>query len=505
VPNDPRTLDHEAAGGVGADVEGRSVATAAFERALAVARTWNLQPADRRPAYDLRVLPDRASPESRRRAAPKGRISEAAAALRNGGKSCRDLVDEALTAIERDSDRLGAFVEVLADEARATADTLDAELRQGEDRGALHGIPVSIKDVIDVAGATTRAGSEAYHEVAVRDAASVAMLRRAGAIMLGKTSTHEFALGVTTPQARNPHDPSRIPGGSSGGSGIAVATGMGLASLGTDTRASTRVPAALCGVVGLKPTFGLLPTDGVVPLSWTMDHVGILAPSVEDAAVVLDVLTGPVRQVAPSAGRSINGVRIGVPDAALQDSEPEVLSSFNEALELLRSSGAEISSCGEPDELDLGNANAAGLVASRCEAAAFHRSRGIDRKLLWAETRDQLNAADNVLATDYIDCQRFRSQLRDRMLGLFEEYDVLAMPTTPVTAPLVERAEEYLLTLSRNAIPWSLLGFPALSVPSPTSSGQLPVGFQLVARPHAEEVLVVIGSRLFQPEPTASP
>jgi aspartyl-tRNA(Asn)/glutamyl-tRNA(Gln) amidotransferase subunit A len=165
----------------------------------------------------------------------------------------------------------------------------------------------------------------------------------------------------------------------------------------------------------------------------------------------------------------------------------------------------QISSSAKPDQLDFRNANAAGLVASRCEAAAFHRSRGIDRDLLWAETRDQLDAADNVLATDYIDCQRFRGELRDRMLMLFEEYDVLAMPTTPVTAPLVEHAEEYLLTLSRNAIPWSFLGFPALSVPSSTSSEQLPVGFQLVARPHAEEVLIMVGSRLFQLEPEGPP
>jgi aspartyl-tRNA(Asn)/glutamyl-tRNA(Gln) amidotransferase subunit A len=491
---------------VGADPLGtRSIATAAFEQALASARTWTMQLGDRRPAYDVRVLPERAAPDSSGRASLSGRISEAGAALRNGRKSCRDLVEEALAAIERDSDRLGAFVEVLANEARATADTLDAELRHGEDRGALHGIPVSIKDVIDVAGATTRAGSAAYHEVAIRDAASVATLRKAGATILGKTSTHEFALGVTTPQARNPHDPSRIPGGSSGGSGIAVATGMGLASLGTDTRASTRVPAALCGVVGLKPTFGLLSTDGVVPLSWTMDHIGILAPSVEDAAIVFDALAGKERRTAPSAGRSIKGLRLGVPDAALEETEPDVLSSFTDALERLRSLDVQISSSAKPDQLDFRNANAAGLVASRCEAAAFHRSRGIDRDLLWAETRDQLDAADNVLATDYIDCQRFRGELRDRMLMLFEEYDVLAMPTTPVTAPLVEHAEEYLLTLSRNAIPWSFLGFPALSVPSSTSSGQLPVGFQLVARPHAEEVLIMVGSRLFQLEPEGPP
>jgi len=410
-------------------------------------------------------------------------------------------VEESFAAIDRDNDRLSAFVEVLSSDAIGQADRLDAELRQGADRGPLHGIPVSIKDVIDVAGASTRAGSDAYHEVAARDAVAVASLRSAGAVIIGKTTTHEFALGVTTPQARNPHDPSRIPGGSSGGSGIAVATGMGLASLGTDTRASTRVPAALCGVVGLKPTFGVIPTDGVVPLSWTMDHVGILAPSVEDAAAVFDAVADSGRPLTPVAGRRINGLRAGVPAAALEDTEPDVAQAFDQIVDRLRTLELQVSRCSEPNQADLQNANAAGLVASRCEAAAFHRSRNIDRQLLWAETRDQLDAADRVLATDYIDCQRFRGEFRERMLGLFEEYDLLVMPTTPVTAPLVERAEEYLLILSRNAIPWSLLGFPALSVPCPVGPGRLPIGCQLVARPHSEHVLIAVGSALGQSAP----
>ena len=155
----------------------------------------------------------------------------------------------------------------------------------GRWRGPLHGIPVTVKDIIDVAGVPTRCGSAAYHDVPEVDAVGVARLRAAGAIVLAKVSTHEFALGVTTPQSRNPHDQTRIPGGSSGGSAIAVSTGMGLASLGTDTRASIRVPAALSGVVGFKPTYGSVPTGGVVPLSWTMDHVAPITSSVADAAL----------------------------------------------------------------------------------------------------------------------------------------------------------------------------------------------------------------------------
>src|SRR5947208_7862884 len=172
---------------------------------------------------------------------------------------------------------------LMAESDRREAAVRDDEAASVAFRGPLHGIPVTVKDVIDVSGAPTRAGSAAFHRRAAVDATGVARLRAAGAIVLAKVATHEFALGVTTPQSRNPHDPTRIPGGSSGGSAIAVATGMGLASLGTDTRASIRVPAALSGVVGFKATYGTVPTDGLVPLSWTMDHVAPMAVTVGDA------------------------------------------------------------------------------------------------------------------------------------------------------------------------------------------------------------------------------
>ena len=361
-------------------------------------------------------------------------------------------------------------------------------------RGPLHGIPVSVKDVIHVGGMPTRCGSDAFHQVPEVDAAAVDLWRAAGAVILGKTSTHEFALGVTSPQARNPHDPTRIPGGSSGGSAIAVATGMGLVSLGTDTRASIRVPAALCGVVGFKPTYGTVPTRGVVPLSWTMDHVAVMAGSAEHAALALDALRPEAPAIAPAAGGRVDHLRVGLATAAWEGAETVVEAAVARQIEKLNGLVAAVRETDRPTAADFGGANAMGLLVSRCEAATFHRAAGLDRSLYWAEVRDQLDAADSVPATDYIDAQRYRAVLREEMLAVFREHHVLAMPTSPVLAPLVERADEYLTILSRNAILWSFVGFPAISVPCPTDG--LPVGLQLVAGPGGEALLIALATAL---------
>lgn len=425
-----------------------------------------------------------------------GSITAAAADLRSGRVTSLDLVEDSLGAVEKFDGELNAMAHVMAASARAEAAERDAEAAAGAWRGPLHGIPLTVKDVIDVAGAPTRAGSAAYEDLPTTDAASVARARAAGAVILGKVTTHEFALGVTSPQSRNPHDPARIPGGSSGGSAIAVSTGMGLGSIGTDTRASIRVPAALSGVVGFKATFGSVLTTGVVPLSWTMDHVAPMASTVEDAAVLLDALMVPGRQpLAPWAGAAVDGLRVGVPASTLAGAESLVEEQVHAALARLGEMGCIVSRSDRPSAGDLDAANAAGLVISRCEAAAFHRSLGADRSLYWDEVADQLEAAAGVPAIDYIDAQRLRAQLAQALLALFDDVDVLAMPTVPVVAPLVGDFARHLLLLSRNAIPWSLVGFPAVSVPC-GRPGTLPVGLQLVARPWREDLLVALGSAL---------
>lgn len=468
-----------------------SVATNAFAWALDYVSDWEPDDEERRVAFDLwapAVPPVGDAADAP--IAPGGKIAAAAASLAAGEVTSVELVDQALAAVEEVNERLTGFVELTSTTARAEAAVLDAERAAGTLRGPLHGIPISVKDVIHVGGVTSRAGSDAYERVPEEDAWSVARLRAAGAIVLGKVATHEFALGVTSPQSRNPHDETRIPGGSSGGSAVAIATGMGMASLCTDTRASSRVPAALSGVVGFKPTYGAVPTRGMIPLGWTMDHVGVIAATVPDAAMTMGVLQGTDLTAELDAG--VDGMQIGLPSAAFEDVDPAVGASSEQAVADLVTAGAITSWIDTPAESDFTAANAAGMITSRCEAATFHRGIGADRELYWAEVRDQLNAADDVLAVDYLQAQRYRAWLRERMLAAFADFDVFVMPTVPVLAPPVEDAEDFLTILSRNAILWSFVGFPAISVPGRKADSGLPVGVQVVGPPGAEAVIAKV-------------
>lgn len=465
-----------------------SVATNAFAWALDYMSEWAPDDEEQRVAYDLWPGP---VPVADGAGTGGGAIAAAVAAQQAGETTSRQLVEQALAAVAADNERLVGFVELTGDVALAEADACDADLAAGTVRGPLHGVPISVKDVIHVHDVPTRSGSAAYERVPEHDAWSVARLREAGAVIMGKVSTHEFALGVTSPQSRNPVDDTRIPGGSSGGSAVSVATGMSMGSLCTDTRASSRVPAALSGVVGFKPTYGSIPTRGVVPLSWTMDHVGMIAGSVGDAALMMDVLQGR-GGVAAAVGTGVEGLALGLPEAAFEDVDDQVLQAVNRSIDALRVAGASTAPLTTPAESDFTGANAGGLITSRCEAATFHRGIGTDRALYWDEVRDQLDAADDVIALDYIQAQRYRDWLRQRMLTVFDDFDALVMPTVPTLAPPVEDAEDYLTILSRNAILWSFVGFPAISVPAAYADGALPVGLQIVGPPYSEPTLAAI-------------
>ena len=294
-------------------------------------------------------------PRNGRSLARPGTVAEAEAAplIAQGSSSAVDQIKQVLDVIFRREPELNAFVHVvpeqqLLEKARA----LDQERQQRGVRGPLHGIPVSIKDIIHVKGMPTTASSKVMEGYMPEDdATAVRLLKEAGAIIIGKTHTHEFALGVTTSQSRNPWDTSRDPGGSSGGSAISVATGMSLLGLGTDTRASIRVPAALCGIVGYKPTFGIVSTDGIVTLSWSMDHAGLQARTSEDIALMLNVLQGlderdpatldlPPDDYTNYLFRDVRGLRVGLPMNALSEVEPEVLSAFQGGVPALRSWGS---------------------------------------------------------------------------------------------------------------------------------------------------------------------
>jgi aspartyl-tRNA(Asn)/glutamyl-tRNA(Gln) amidotransferase subunit A len=436
-------------------------------------------------------------------------VASVARDIRDGRLTARDSLARGLDRIAALNGTLRAFVSVREAQARADADGLDAAQRAGKLAGPLHGVPISVKDVIDVAGMPTSASSRVTDGVAAsEDACAVARLRAAGAVIVGKTETHEFALGVTTPQSRNPWDPSRIPGGSTGGSAIAIVTGMAPGGLGTDTRASIRVPAALSGVVGFKPTFGLVPTHGVTTLSWSMDHCAPMGATTEDVAILLDVIAGAdprdpnsvERAPAPYAdwvGASIAGLRIGVPASAFDGADPEVAAAVERAIEGLRAAGARIERVDEPSVADLEMTNAAGMIVSRAEAASFHGAWLTERADRYTdETVSQLDEASRVPAVVYLGAQRLRAEFRARMAMLLGRVDALALPTSLVVAPAVGDAEKFLLVLSRNCIPWSFIGFPAVSVPCGRSSAGLPIGIQLVGRRYGDRQLLAVAQRV---------
>lgn len=453
-------------------------------------------------ALARRPLAERVAP--RRAEASRGMtVRKALDGMGSGTLTATSLAKDSLAAMQARNGRLNAFVHVApTEQILAEAGRMDVERQAGRLRGPLHGIPISVKDVIHVAGMPTTASSRVLAGfMPGEDAAAVALLRRAGALILGKTHTHEFALGVTTPQSRNPHDETRDPGGSSGGSAIAVATGMGLASLGTDTRASIRVPAALSGTVGYKPTYGLVPTQGIVTLSWSLDHAAPMANTIEDIGILLDVLAtqGPpdqLRRYAQAVHKDVRGLRVGVPKNSLTGAEPGVLKRFRAAADGLRAEEVEVLEIEQPTAEDFTLANAMGLIVSRVEAAAYHRTFNADPALYTQAVADQLDEASKVSGSDYVQAQRWRAEFQNRMRDLFSRFDALLMPTSRVVSPRREEAERFFLVLSENCIPWSFIGFPAVSVPCGLTDERLPVGAELVAGPWEDDRLLALASAL---------
>jgi aspartyl-tRNA(Asn)/glutamyl-tRNA(Gln) amidotransferase subunit A len=441
-------------------------------------------------------------------------IAATAARLRSGDVSASALTEAALDGIARENPRLNAFITVTTDLARADAAAADADLRTGVDRGPLHGIPISVKDLVDVAGyATTAASRVRQFDVAGADAAVVARLREAGAIVIGKTNLHEFALGPTSEDSaygppRHPLDVTRLTGGSSGGSAAAVAAGLGFASVGTDTGCSVRIPAALCGLVGLKPRFGDVPLEGIVPLSRRLDHVGPLARTGAAARLMYRVRAGrPAIDDAlmpDLASLSAGLVTAGIVEPLADD----VRAAFDAALDRLRAAGLATA----PAPLTvLDDAAAAYLPICLADAAALHAStletQGSDYT---PGVRARLEAGRYVAAEDYARATQAQVVLRqavDRALG---RADVLLLPTSPVTAPTLGTAtvrfgdaEESIRTaLLRLCQPFNLTRHPAITLPVPTAPGRLPVGLQLVASDTERllEIALAVEAALAQPE-----
>jgi aspartyl-tRNA(Asn)/glutamyl-tRNA(Gln) amidotransferase subunit A len=419
-------------------------------------------------------------------------IEEFGRRLRARDVTSERVTDECLRRIDAEQSRLNAFILVMADEARRQARALDRELAGGRDRGPLHGVPMSIKDLIDLRGTPTTAASRVRDgHVAGHDAAAIAHLRQAGVVILGKTNLHEFAFGTTNEDsafgpARNPHDPARSPGGSSGGSAASVAARMALATIGTDTGGSIRIPAAACGIVGLKPTYGEVSTEGVIPLSRTFDHVGPLTQSVTDAFLVYHALLGD-HIAAPPAPMPMTGVRLAVPRRYFCDLlDDEVRARFERALERLRSAGAHV------DDIEIRHADLIPTVymhVSLPDAAAYHASTlETMAEKYTPNVRLRLEMGRYLLAEDYVRALAGRELLRREVDAALAQHDALVLPTLPIPAPTigattVQVGRETLPVRSmmlRLTQPFNVTGHPAISIPAEPTSAGLPVGVQLV-------------------------
>ncbi len=433
-------------------------------------------------------------------------IVDAARRLRDGSLTSVALTEACLARIARDNDRLKAFILVTADAARAQAETADRELASGQDRGALHGIPIAIKDIVDMEGLPTTCASRVREgHVAEKDAAVVAHLRRAGAVITGKTNLHEFAMGTTSEDsaygaARHPLDDTRSPGGSSGGSAIAIACGMSLGAVGTDTGGSIRIPSAACGLVGIKPAFNELSCDGVVPLSRSLDHVGPLARTVTDAWLLYDVMAGRDAPITIKTSRNNNDPASMLPSMAMAKPrraaipsgyfidrlQPDVRRGFDEAVAWLRGAGVQI------EHVELPHAEMiAPIYLHIClaEAAAFHaRTLEAMPEAYTSAVRMRFEAGRFVLAEDYLRALAGRDRLRAGVAAALNAHQLLLLPTLPIVAPPIGAAtvpmgdaeEPVRAAMLRLTQPFNLTGHPALTLPIRPASGGLPVGLQLV-------------------------
>ena len=447
-------------------------------------------------------------------------IQKAAAALRAGKTSSAALTAAAFDRIREENPRLNAIQTTMEDSARARAQQADAELKSGQDLGPLHGIPVAVKDLFATKGVRTTGGSKLFeNQVPDYDDAVVEKLRAAGAVIVGKCGMHELAYGITSNNphfgaVRNPCDVECIPGGSSGGSAAAAASGMAFMAMGSDTGGSIRIPASYCGVAGLKPTFGRVSKHGVMPLGYTLDHMGPLAPTVRDCAIVLQALAGydprdpacarqPVPQFVPAAGCSIRGLRIGMPENFyLERLDTDVEASVRAAFYRAESLGATIVPVRVPDIVAL---NAIGRVILLAEASAvLERYTQTRRGEIGTDVLALLDQGRLVPATDYIQAQRMRTAIQREFRQIWKKADCLFTPTTPITAPRIGaltveiqgETEDVRLATTRFMRGINVLGLPALSIPCGVDRRKMPIGLQIIGKAFDEATVLRAGATL---------
>ena len=411
-----------------------------------------------------------------------------------------ELTRDSLEQIAQRNPILNAFIVVLEAAAMAEAREAEREIQSGGWRGPLHGIPMAVKDLIDTRGVPTTAASAVFRDrVPVEDAEVVTQLKRAGAILLGKQNLHEFAYGGSSlishfGSVRNPVNAEYIAGGSSGGSAAGVASGMCYAAIGTDTAGSVREPAALCGVVGFKPTYGLLSTRGVIPLSLSLDHLGLFTRTVEDAAVVLDALTEPSGGTyRENLGRGVKEFVIGIPQAYFFDHlDPEVAAKVDGAIERCKRLVCSFREVSLPLNID--------RTLQSAEAYSYHRHLlEVSGHLYHPETVRRIRTGENITQQQYEDSFRRLKETREQIKAAFDGIDACLMPTTPVPAPQIEPLTRDLaqlrpaeLVLLRNTRPVNVWGVPAISVPCGSTQEGLPIGLQIVGPPRGEAKVLVL-------------
>ena len=432
-------------------------------------------------------------------------IGEAAAALASGELSSLDLTEAVLARIERLNPTLNAYTYVMADSARADARAADARGAAGERRGPLDGIPIAIKDVIDTAGVATTYGSINYRDHRPdADAHVVEQLRRAGAVILGKTNTHELARGITTDNphfgpTRNPWDLARHPGGSSGGSGAAIAAGMALGALGTDTGGSVRIPAHMTGISGLKPTHGLVGRTGVRPLVRNFDHIGPLTRSAADCAVMLDGMAGPdpsdpdavtrsAGQFAIALDHPVGGYRAGIIQDFADDALPRIRELFGKAVRVLCNLEIAVDAWALPESLE----PKAAQVVSRSEGyASIHEMFDGDFSSIDESIHSRLNVGADASAFDYLRGLQARADIEAAVSDALDSRDILLSPAYPYPAEPIKRFDAR-ANDTYHASLFNASHHPALVVPMGFAEG-LPVGLQIVGRMHDDATVLQVG------------
>ena len=434
--------------------------------------------------------------------------------IRSGEISPVEVIEAHLARIRATEPILNSFITVLPDEAIAAARQAERDIRAGRYRGPLHGIPVGLKDLFNTGGVRTTSGSRIYDNyIPAEDCTVAARFREAGAILLGKLNMHQFAYGPTGENPdyghmHNPWDPERVSGGSSGGSGSATAAGQCTITTGSDTGGSIRIPAALCGIVGLKPTYGRVSRHGLTPLAWSMDHPGPMVRTVQDAAITMNVIAGhdpndvasanlPVPDYTAALTGDVRGLRIGVPREYLEAPlDPEVRQSVNAALEQMKTLGAEVVEVEFPEFNDAAAISTTMLMAEA--TACFRDLLTSDGSRLYEPVRLRLEAGLFISAADYLRAQQGRAVFDRAARRLLEDVDLLAGPTEPVTAPPLlqqqvlagEQEIGTVAALTQYTRPYNITGFPAISVPCGFSSEGMPIGLQLAGRPFDEETVL---------------